>query len=154
MWKGSLEISRASGSLRGVARALDFLSVLASSDGNLDRAAQARTAIGRAESLARGTRDAWNRLFIRMVRALYQAASGKPQDASARFAAIAAEAASMGYAKLTLEARLHAGELAAAGRDRRAQAAARQALEEAEREARAKGLGLVAGKARRALENY
>jgi hypothetical protein len=98
-----------------------------------------------ASRLLSSSQDRTTRLFLAIAVARVDAAAGGPPAArvSETLAAAVAEAAGMGHVALELEARLALAEVEAR-RDRRL---ARDDAAQVERDARAKGFGLIATKA-------
>jgi tetratricopeptide (TPR) repeat protein/TolB-like protein len=105
---------------------------------------KAQDAIGRALDLVRKSQDRTTRVWVDIVSAMVRASVGKPADARASLKATLAETQKYGFVRPQLEARLALGEIemksghAVAGRLR---------LEALEKDATARGFGLIASKA-------
>jgi eukaryotic-like serine/threonine-protein kinase len=108
---------------------------------------EAREAIARAQALGVRVSDRRRRLAVEVVAESVRGAAGRPEDAAAaieRLEALHSELAEAGFAALELEARLALGEIElAAGRLEQGRAR----LEALEKEASARGFGLIARKA-------
>jgi len=109
------------------------------------KADMARQAAQDASRLLRPSQDRTTRLFLAIAVARAEAAAGGPSAARAseKLAAAVAEAAGMGHVALELEARLALAEVEA----RSGRRSARDHAAQLERDARAKGFGLIASKA-------
>jgi eukaryotic-like serine/threonine-protein kinase len=108
------------------------------------KVSDAQAAAAQAQSLLRADADRDVRLYVEIVAARVQAASGNTAEAITKLAAVSSEAAKSGFVGPQFEARLALGETEIkAGKD----AAGRARLTALEKDARQQGFGLIAQKA-------
>ena len=108
------------------------------------RLVEAQSTIDRAAMVAQKSDDRATRLWVAIMGARVRAATGKPAEAMEALATVLAEATKLGLVDYQFESRLALGEIEMkSGKP----AAGRARLETLQKEAKAKGFGLIARKA-------